>query len=342
MFKIILLISLAAFPAAAVADSAEVAGREHTAIIDTDAPRRVQFFVWMIDVDAIDSQNQTFTVNMVLRLTWQDEDLAHDGPESITVPLDDIWHPRASLGGIQSRTRAVMDEVAEVSPDGVVVYRQRFVGPISQPLNLSEFPLDTQTFTVHFWATGYGADDVLFEPEQIQDGEDQLVGGTMSSKLSMTDWHVISFIAEPRPLEATNEIQFPGFAFNFTATRHFNYFMWQLITPLVLIVVMSWLPFWVNPSDAGTQFSIASTTVLTLIAYRFVAAGYVPRLPYMTRLDSFTLACTALVFVVLLQVLITSRLAEADHTWSAIIIDKCCRLIFPLLFTAIAIRYWIL
>jgi hypothetical protein len=36
--------------------------------------------------------------------------------------------------------------------------------------------------------------------------------------------------------------------------------------------------------------------MLTLIAYRFAVDSQLPRLPYMTRLDLFTLASTLLVF----------------------------------------------
>jgi hypothetical protein len=48
--------------------------------------------------------------------------------------------------------------------------------------------------------------------------------------------------------------------------------------------------------NASSQVSIAMTSMLTLIAYRFAIDSQLPRLPYMTRLDVFILASTLLVF----------------------------------------------
>src|SRR4051812_36284102 len=69
------------------------------------------------------------------------------------------------------------------------------------------------------------------------------------------------------------------------ATLHLKSFL-----PLVLIVMMSWAVFWIDPNTSNSQISIAVTSMLTLIAYRFAVDGQLPRLPYMTRLDTFFLA----------------------------------------------------
>jgi hypothetical protein len=58
------------------------------------------------------------------------------------------------------------------------------------------------------------------------------------------------------------------------------------ILPLVLIVIMSWCSFWIDPVNANSQISIAVTSMLTLIAYRYAVDTQVPRLPYMTRVDA--------------------------------------------------------
>jgi len=42
-----------------------------------------------------------------------------------------------------------------------------------------------------------------------------------------------------------------------------------------------------EPTNSNTQFSVAVTSMLTLIAYRYAVDSQLPRLPYMTRLDVF-------------------------------------------------------
>ena len=47
--------------------------------------------------------------------------------------------------------------------------------------------------------------------------------------------------------------------------------------------------------------------MLTLIAYRFAIGSEVPKLPYLTRLDAFILASSLLVFLSLIEVMLTTK-----------------------------------
>ena len=99
--------------------------------------------------------------------------------------------------------------------------------------------------------------------------------------------------------------------------------------------MMSWAVFWIDPTDSGAQFSIAVTAMLTLIAYRFAIDANVPKLPYLTCLDKFVLFGSLLVFVTLIQAIITSKLAKRGDLELARTIDRRCRWIFPLIFSII-------
>ena len=62
-----------------------------------------------------------------------------------------------------------------------------------------------------------------------------------------------------------------------------------------------------------------------------------PKLPYLTRLDSFILMSSLLVFLSLIEVMFTTKLANRDRLDLARTIDRRSRWIFPLVFaTAIA------
>jgi gamma-aminobutyric acid receptor subunit beta len=92
---------------------------------------------------------------------------------------------------------------------------------------------------------------------------------------------------------------------------------------------MSWAVFWIDPINASSQVSIAVTSMLTLIAYRFAIDSQLPRLPYMTRLDVFILASTLLVFLSLVEVVATIILDNTQNKKRAVRIDRYCRVIFP-------------
>ena len=95
---------------------------------------------------------------------------------------------------------------------------------------------------------------------------------------------------------------------------------------------MSWGAFYIDPTNAGAQIGVATSSMLTLIAYRFMLGQLIPRLPYMTRLDYFTLGSTILVFLTLAEVIITTNLALREKEKIARKIDHWCRFIFPTVF----------
>ena len=100
---------------------------------------------------------------------------------------------------------------------------------------------------------------------------------------------------------------------------------------------MSWTVFWIDPNEAGTQISVAVTSMLTLIAYRFAIDTQLPRLPYMTRLDAFILISTLLVFFSLIEVLLTTILDNKEQKARAKTIDRYCRVIFPVIFAVASV-----
>lgn len=127
-----------------------------------------------------------------------------------------------------------------------------------------------------------------------------------------------------------------GYAIVFEAERKSGYFVVKVIIPLILIVMMSWLVFWIDPKEAGTQISVGITSMLTLIAYRFAVDTSLPRVSYLTRLDYFILAGTFLVFSSLIEVMATSSLAKKDRYERALTIDYYSRLLFPLAFLLVS------
>src|SRR5205814_6558167 len=105
-----------------------------------------------------------------------------------------------------------------------------------------------------------------------------------------------------------------------------------VILPLILIVMMSYAVFCLKKKTSNSQISIAVTSMLTLIAYRFAVDSQLPRLPYMTRLDALFLTSTLLVFFSLVEVLATTILDNNRQTERAKKLDRYCRVIFPAVF----------
>jgi hypothetical protein len=228
-------------------------------------------------------------------------------------------------------------ESAEVEPDGTVLYRQRYVGSFTQPLRLQSFPFDRQSFGIQFVAIRYQPNEVAFVPDEnwIRDGVRQAAG--ISPSVTLADWAIERWDAKASVYALTPRMQYSGYVFEFTARRNVEYYILKVILPLVLIVMMSWSVFWTEPTNSNTQFSIAVTSMLTLIAYRFAVDNQLPRLPYMTRLDAFFLVSTLLVFLSLIEVLVTTILDNNQQVARAKKLDRYCRVIVPIVFVIVSI-----
>jgi hypothetical protein len=195
---------------------------------------------------------------------------------------------------------------------------------------LRDFPFDRQVFEIQLAATGYTSEEV----ELVIDPKSRI-----SERFSLPDWNVIGWKTESKDIQAffggENAV---AITLSFEATRRAGYFIGKVIVPLVMIVAMSWVVFWIDPRESGTQVSVAITSILTLIAYRFAVGAHLPKVEYMTRLDLFVLGSSILVFVSLIQVVVTSSYAKTDRILKARRIDLWCRWLFPIVFVLITLE----
>ena len=54
---------------------------------------------------------------------------------------------------------------------------------------------------------------------------------------------------------------------------------------MTLIVMMSWVVFWIDPAKFGPQIGLSVTAMLTLIAFQFTLTTSLPKVGYFTVLD---------------------------------------------------------
>lgn len=285
--------------------------------------------VFVTDIDEVDSANQSFVANVYVEFRWHDPRLASDDTPR-TIVFDKAWNPRIQIVN-QQHIFKTFPEILEVSKKGNVTYRQRYWGNFSQPLDLKEFPLDSQKLEIQFVAVGYNKNEVLF----VQNPDEP---SGLADKLSVSEWKVSHWSAEPIDYKPTKNVEpLSGFHLVVQADRNVRYYVIKIIIPLLMIVAMSWLVFWIDPKESGSQISVAITTMLTLIAYRFSIGALVPKVSYLTRLDYFILGSTLMVFLTLLLVIVTSNLAKSGQAQLAIRIDRWSRILFPLMLVGITL-----
>ena len=290
--------------------------------------RDVEIGIFLIDIEEINSISQSFIANMYLDVRWFEPSLAHDNPDSISANLDEIWHPRIQIINHQGLVN-MFPEAVEIKPNGQVIYRQRLWGGFSQPLKLQDFPFDTQRLEITLIKMGSGSADIRYKV---------FPGTGISESMSIPDWEVLGWDFSPVNLQLNESTQLEAMVFSLDIKRLFSFFILKVIFPLILIVAMSWLVFWIDPSLAAPQISVGVTAMLTMIAYRFAIGGMIPRLPFMTHMDHFVMASTVVVFLCLIEVVVTAHLANQGQLDKARRIDFHARWIAPLVYTLVVLE----
>lgn len=294
-----------------------------------EGPTHIRVFMYLLDVDDVKTADQIFDANVYVELNWHDSRLAHKSAGRLPMNLNEIWHPNVQFIN-QQRLWSTIPDIVHVSPDGDVSYGIRVWGSFSQPLDLLQFPFDRQIFEIKLVESGYTIDEVILEPHPTLDSG-------IAQRLSLPDWDILSFNTEAVPFRVNAALDYAsGFTFAFEARRHTGYFIAKVILPLVLIVAMSWVVFWIDPQHVDAQFTVAVTAMLTLIAYRFSVGTDLPHISYLTRIDYFILGSTILIFLSMIEVLLTSSLAAGNRLSTARKLDRWSRLLFPITFLMVS------
>lgn len=74
---------------------------------------------------------------------------------------------------------------------------------------------------------------------------------------------------------------------NFNFIRHTGYFLIQIYFPCGLIVVISWVSFWINRENTADRVGLGITSVLTLSTFGLEVSQSGPKVSYPTALVSY-------------------------------------------------------
>jgi len=329
-----ILVTFLATPMAAAAVPKEVSGTRPNA--GTGATE-VSVGLYLIDVSRVDGADQSFTADLFILLRWHDPRLEGVFEATERVPLDVVWNPRLQILNQQSVSTTFPDQ-AEIAPDGAVITRQRYFGTFSAPFDLHDFPLDQQRFSIRMVVPGYTPDEVQLVPEPTE-----LAGEMRSDSFSISDWDLGEIDARAEPFKTTaGGREVSAYVLNFDGHRHIGFWAGKALISVLIIIAMSWVVFWIDPKYVAPRLSVAVTSMLTLVAYRFLLGGVLPRLSYLTRMDYFLIGATLLVLLTVIQVAVTTHAEDRDHGRKAQRINAHSRWFFPTMLVGLmALIFWL-
>ncbi|WP_201766780.1 DUF1254 domain-containing protein [Rhodopirellula sp. SWK7] len=294
-------------------------------------PTEVQVAIYVIDVDEVDSADQSFAASVYYEARWKNPLLRHKGPGPMHRNIADVWSPRLTIMGQQMQWRSFPESV-EIRSDGTVISRQKVWGRFSQPLKLRDFPFDRQMLSIQLVAAGLSEEHVKMVALVNEAGR----SSNIASKFSLPDFNVESWEALPAPYyPVEGQVGVAGYDMNINIQRQPTYYILKVIIPLCLIVIMSWLPRWIDPEQIGTNIGVSTSAFLTLVAYLFAITVLLPRVSYITRMDRFILLSTLTVFAGLIQTVFNTVLIRGKKLQRVERIDGWSRIVYPVLLTLV-------
>jgi hypothetical protein len=199
---------------------------------------------------------------------------------------------------------------------------------VSTDYNLRKFPFDSQIALV-IW------EPLSFEVQRIRLADDLAADGvSKESYVTLSEWDIQDVNAATTVRQGGNEdLSFPRHTFKMTIKRNSGFYLFKVFFPLLLITVISWTIFWINPNTAFVpQMTVGMFSILTAITFNLTITNSLPRVPYATLLDGYITTCYLFFFASILSVVyIHVQITRQKGDWATGFIRKL-RWVFPLAF----------
>ncbi|XP_059478764.1 gamma-aminobutyric acid receptor subunit beta-like [Neocloeon triangulifer] len=249
--------------------------------------------------DSISEVNMDYTITMYLNQYWKDERLAFSNEEEILTLSGDfaekIWVPdtffandkNSFLHDVTERNKLV-----RLNGDGSITYGMRFTTTLACMMDLHYYPLDNQNCTVEIESYGYTVLDVVMYWKETP------VMGVEEAELPQ--FTIIGYETNDRKEKLATGI-YQRLSLSFKLQRNIGYFVFQTYLPSILIVMLSWVSFWINHEATSARVALGITTVLTMTTISTGVRSSLPRISYVKAIDIYLVMCFVFVFAALLE-----------------------------------------
>ncbi|KAL0809941.1 hypothetical protein ABMA28_010796 [Loxostege sticticalis] len=318
-----------------------------------DQPTIVNFHVTVMGLDSIDENSMTYAADIFFAQTWKDFRLRL--PENMTseyrlIDLDwlkHMWRPDSFFKNAKSvtfQTMTIPNHYVWLYKDKTILYMVKLTLKLSCAMNFLIYPHDTQECKLQMESLSHTTDDLIFQ----WDPDVPLV---VDENIELPQLELVqNTTADCTQVYSTGN--FTCLEVIFKLKRRLGYHLFNTYIPTCLIVIMSWVSFWIKPDAAPARVTLGVTSLLTLSTQHAKSQAQLPPVSYLKAVDAFMSVCTVFVFMALMEYCLVNIVlgdggkpmdaAQAEKAKQrAINIDRFSRVFFPLLFSVLNATYWI-
>ncbi|XP_064077530.1 glycine receptor subunit alpha-2-like isoform X2 [Macrobrachium nipponense] len=250
---------------------------------------------------SIDPNSMDYQVDLYLRQAWVDERLNH---ADIMQPLDlndpnlvkaiwkpEVYFPNAKQAEFQFVT--VPNVLVRINPMGEILYMLRLKLLFACMMELSKFPLDSQICTMEIASFS----KTMKELRLSWKNDDPI---KMYKNMRMPQFEMEKIV--PTTCQESFQIgNYSCLVAEFHMRRAIGFHLVQSYLPTILIVVISWVSFWMDVDSVPGRTTLGVTTLLTVSSKSSGIQGGLPQVSYVKAIDVWMGACTGFVFCALLE-----------------------------------------
>ncbi|XP_026811594.1 glycine receptor subunit alphaZ1-like isoform X1 [Rhopalosiphum maidis] len=290
----------------------------------TGAPTRVSARVYVYFLGSVEAQQLHFTAHLLIRYRWRDDRLVHSSSKSSIQGenklKERVWTPHVYI--VNEHDSNIMgsgrqDILVTVQPDGTVLYSARLKVSLLCMMNLQKFPFDQQTcpLILESWTYNNTHLELVWEHDSP---------AILNSNLRMTEYNLVSIWTdatvseytllsttenkhvkknEYSPLSVEHVHYYGKFAgnysqliVNFELEREVGHYIMDYYVPSIMLVVVSWVSFWLDPNAVPGRTTLGTSTMLTFITLSRNIGSSLPKVSYIKATEIWFLVCTAFIF----------------------------------------------
>ncbi|XP_011308600.1 glycine receptor subunit alpha-2-like [Fopius arisanus] len=216
-----------------------------------------------------------------------------------------IWTPTVYVANERSSAimgNGVKDLLVSIDPTGMVILNTRLEITLNCGLRLEKFPFDVQECPLVFES---------FWPNSVQEikldwDESPMV---VADELHLTEYRLVEKWVNGTEVSYTAAQQHYGhFAGNFSSisitfklAREMGFFVMDYYIPSILIVVISWVSFWLHMDASPPRIVLGTNTILAFMTLASKVENSLPKVSYIKASEIWFLGCTIFLFAAMVE-----------------------------------------
>ncbi|XP_018350932.1 PREDICTED: glycine receptor subunit alpha-3-like [Trachymyrmex septentrionalis] len=215
-----------------------------------------------------------------------------------------IWTPTVYVAN--ERTSAVMgngvkDLLISISSHGMVILNTRLETTLNCGLRLEKFPFDVQECPLVFESWTHNVNEMVLDWD-----EDPIV---IADNLYLTEYKLMDMWVNRSGITYTpSQYHYGHFAGNFSSinitfklAREMGFFMMDYYIPSILIVVISWVSFWLHQDASAPRIVLGTNTILAFMTLASKVENSLPKVSYIKASEIWFLGCTIFLFAAMVE-----------------------------------------